>query len=151
MALAVKAQKDVTSLLSNPDFENGTSSGWTIVGGGSIIATAANYGYNGISFIESWVSAPNTLSDRNWSQTIEVPNGVYVVKSLAHAILQSDASVVPSGVAIYANKDAVAVTTANTNPPTEYSVATVVTLTDLVNERGGQQNTLAFPTSSGSV
>ena len=126
MALAVKAQKDVTSLLSNPDFENGTS-GWTIVGGGSTIVTAANYGYNGTKFIESWVSAPNTLSDRNWSQTIEVPNGVYVIKSLAHAILQSDASVVPSGVAIYANKDEVAVTTTNTNPPTEYSVATVVT------------------------
>ena len=126
MALAVKAQEDVTSLLTNPDFES-DASGWNIVGGNMIAATAANYGYNGTKFIESWVAAPNTLSDRNWSQTIEVPNGVYVVKSLAHAILQSDASVVPSGVAIYANKDEVAVTTTNTNPPTEYSVATVVT------------------------
>ena len=60
MALAVKAQEDVTSLLSNPDFES-DASGWTIVGGNMIAATAANYGYNGTKFIESWVSAPNTL------------------------------------------------------------------------------------------
>ena len=126
MALTVKAQEDVTSLLTNPDFES-DASGWTIVGGNKIAATAANYGYNGIKFIENWVAAPETLGDQSWSQTIEVPNGVYVIKSLAHAVLQSDASVVPAGVAIYANKDEVAVTTTNTNPPTEYSVATVVT------------------------
>ena len=126
MALTVKAQEDVTSLLTNPDFES-DASGWTIVGGNKIAATAADYGYNGTKFIENWVAAPETLGDQSWSQTIEVPNGVYVIKSLAHAILQSDASVVPAGVAIYANKDEVAVTTTNTNPPTEYSVATVVT------------------------
>ena len=32
MALTVKAQEDVTSLLTNPDFES-DASGWTIVGG----------------------------------------------------------------------------------------------------------------------
>jgi len=127
VALTVKAQggTDVTNLLTNPDFEN-DANGWTIVGGNKIAATAANYGYNGTKFIENWVAAPSTLTDQSWYQTIEVPNGVYVVRSLAHAILQSDASVVPSGVSIYANNDEVAVTTTNTNPPTEYSVATVV-------------------------
>ena len=128
MTLFVKAQNgvDVTSLLSDPDFES-SAAGWTIVGGNKIAATAANYGYNGTNFIENWVAAPGTLGDQSWSQTIEVPNGVYAIKSMAHAVLQSDASVVPSGVAIYANKDEVAVTTTHTNPPAEYSLVTVVT------------------------
>ena len=128
MTLFVKAQNgvDVTSLLSDPDFES-SAAGWTIVGGNKIAATAATYGYNGTNFIENWVAAPGTLGDQSWSQTIEVPNGVYAIKSMAHAVLQSDASVVPSGVAIYANKDEVAVTTTHTNPPAEYSLVTVVT------------------------
>ena len=128
-ALFVKAQNgvEVTHLLTNPDFEEG-STGWTLAGGGgSTIATAANYEYSGTTFMESWTAAPNTLSDRDWSQTIEVPNGIYVVRALAHAILQSDAGVVPSGVCIYANKDEVPVVTTTTNPPTEYSVSTIVT------------------------
>ncbi|MBR5149651.1 MAG: hypothetical protein IKV15_10760 [Bacteroidaceae bacterium] len=128
-ALFVNAQNgvEVTHLLTNPDFEEG-STGWTLAGGGgSTIATAANYEYSGTTFMESWTAAPNTLSDRDWSQTIEVPNGIYVVRALAHAILQSDAGVVPSGVCIYANKDEVPVVTTTTNPPTEYSVSTIVT------------------------
>ena len=128
MALTVKAQygTDVTSLLTNPDFESGTD-GWTTTGGVKIAATAANYGYNGTSFMEEWVPSNENLGNREWSQTIEVPNGVYSVRVLAHAIKQSDGSVVPSGVVIYANSDEVPVTTTNTNPPTEYVVATVVT------------------------
>jgi hypothetical protein len=119
MALTVKAQygTDVTSLLTNPDFESG-SDGWTITGGVKIAGTAATYGYNNTSFMEEWISSDQNLGDREWSQTIEVPNGVYAVKALAHAIKQSDGSVVPSGVAIYANADEVAVVTTNTNPPT---------------------------------
>lgn len=117
---------DVTNLLENPDFEN-SAAGWNIVGGNKIAATAATYGYSGTNFIENWVAAPGTLGDQSWSQTIEVPNGVYAIKSMAHAVLESDASVVPSGVAIYANKDEVAVTTTHTNPPAEYSLVTVVT------------------------
>ena len=128
LALTVKAQygTDVTHLLTNPDFENGTI-GWSIVGGGSTIATAADYEYSGTAFMEEWTPAPNTLSDNDWSQTIEVPNGVYAVKALAHAVLQSDLSVAPEGISIYANDDKVAVTTNHTNPPKEYSVSTQVT------------------------
>ena len=128
MALTVKAQlgTDVTSLLTNPDFEDG-STGWTTSGGVKIAATAANYGYNGTNFMEDWVAAPTALGDHSWSQTIEVPNGVYAVKAMAHAIMQSDGSVIPEGVSIYANGDLVAVTTTHTNPPKEYAVATQVT------------------------
>lgn len=126
--LFVNAQNgtDVTELVTNPDFEDGTT-GWTIVGGNKIAATAAQYGYHATNFIENWVGAPSTLSDQSWYQTIEVPNGVYSVKSMAHAILQSDASVVPTGVAIYANNDEVPVTTTYTNSPAEYTVVTTVT------------------------
>ena len=127
-ALFVNAQNgvEVTDLLTNSDFEDGAN-GWTIVGGNKIAATAADYGYHGTNFIENWVGAPSTLGDQDWSQTIEVPNGIYVIKSLAHAILQSDANLVPQGVCIYANKDEVPVTTTHQNPPAEYSVSTIVT------------------------
>ena len=128
MALFVKAEYgvDITSQLTNPDFEDG-STGWSITGGNKIAATAANYGYNGTNFMEDWVPSSENLGDRSWSQTIDVPNGVYVLKALAHAVKQSDGSIVPTGVSIYANSDAVAVTSTNTNPPAEYSVYTQVT------------------------
>ena len=127
-ALFVNAQNgvEVTDLLTNSDFEDGAN-GWTIVGGNKIAATAADYGYHATNFIENWVGAPSTLSDQDWSQTIEVPNGIYVIKSLAHAILQSDADLVPQGVYIYANKDEIPVTTTHQNPPAEYSLSTIVT------------------------
>ena len=128
MALTVKAQygTDVTDLVTNPDFESGTD-GWTINGGGWSQGTAASYGYNGTSFMENWVTSSSDLADLDWSQTIDVPNGFYAIKSLAHSIKQSDDSLVPSGVVIYANADEVPVTTNTTNPPTEYIVTTLVT------------------------
>ena len=128
MALCVKAEYgvDITGQLANPDFENGAE-GWSIVGGNKIAATAASYGYNGTNFMEEWVPSNENIGDRSWSQTIEVPNGVYVIRALAHAVKQSDGSLVPEGVSIYANSDAVAVTTTHTNPPAEYSVYTQVT------------------------
>ena len=98
MALFVKAEYgvDITSQLTNPDFEDG-STGWSITGGNKIAATAANYGYNGTNFMEDWVPSNENLGDRSWSQTIDVPNGVYVLKALAHAVKQSDGSIVPTG------------------------------------------------------
>ena len=124
----MKAQygTDVTNLVTNPDFESGTE-GWTTTGGVKIAGTAANYGYNATSFMEDWVSSDKNLGDHDWSQTIEVPNGFYAIKVLAHAIKQSDDSLVPSGISIYANADEVPVTTNNTNPPAEYIVTTLVT------------------------
>ena len=127
MALTVKAEYgvDITGQLTNPDFEEG-STGWSITGGNKIAGTAANYGYHGTNFMEEWVPSEENIGGRTWSQTIEVPNGVYVLKALAHAIKQSDGSLVPEGVSIYANKDAVPVVTTHTNPPAEYTVSTVV-------------------------
>ena len=128
MALFVKAEYgvDITEQLTNPDFEDG-SNGWSITGGNKIAATAANYGYNATNFMEEWVPSNENIGNRNWSQTIDVPNGVYVLKAMAHAIKQSDGSLVPQGVFIYANNNSVAVTTTHTNPPAEYSVYTQVT------------------------
>ena len=131
MALTVKAQEfqssgtDMTSLLTNPDFESGNA-GWTITGSGWAQGTAAANGYNGVNFFESWVSSNNALGDLDWSQEVSLDNGVYVVRALAHAIRQSDTDLVPEGVTIYANNDKVAVTTINVAPTTEYRLLTVV-------------------------
>ena len=70
---------EITSLLKNPDFENGTT-GWTIIGNGKTISTASQHGYNGTSFMEHWVSSGSELNDLNWYQTISVPNGCYIIK-----------------------------------------------------------------------
>ena len=128
IAMQVSAQygTDMTHLLTNPNFEEGTT-GWTLDGGGSTIATAANYGYSGTTFMESWVWAPGPLSDRSWHQTIDLPNGIYAVKAMAHAVMQNDESLTPEGVSIFANEDMVPVTTTYTNPPKEYHVFTQVT------------------------
>ena len=131
MALTVKAQEfqssgtDMTSLLTNPDFESGNA-GWTITGNGWAQPTAASNGYNGTNFFECWVSSDKALDDLDWSQEVSLDNGVYVVRALAHAIRQNDTELVPEGVTIYANNDKVAVTTINVAPTTEYRLLTVV-------------------------
>ena len=111
MALVVKAQdtgKDVTSLFTNTDFEAGDNSGWTYdsngIGAGHA-ATAANYGYQGIHFMEAWTPSTGTLLDFNWYQTAQVPNGHYVVTALAHAVKQGQDENTPmsEGVYVYAN------------------------------------------------
>jgi len=124
MTLFVKAQYgvDITSQLTNSDFEDG-STGWSITGGFATIATAATNGYHGTSFMEDWTAAPGTLADLDCSQTISVENGLYVVTALAHAIQQDNSSLDIVGIDIYANKDAVPVKTISA---TEYKVSTVV-------------------------
>lgn len=125
MTLFVKAQYgvDITSQLTNPDFEEG-STGWSITGGFATIATAATNGYSGTNFMEDWTAAPGTLADLDCSQTISVENGLYVVTALAHAIQQDNSSLDITGMEIYANKDVVAVKTISA---TEYKVSTIVT------------------------
>ena len=107
MTLFVKAQSgvDITSQLTNSDFEDG-STGWSITGGFATIATAETNGYHGTSFMEDWTAAPGTLADLDCSQTITVENGLYVVTALAHAIQQDNSSLDIVGIDIYANKDA---------------------------------------------
>ena len=134
MALTVMAQntgKDVTSLFTNTDFETGDNSGWTYdedgIGAGHA-ATAANYGYQGVHFMEAWTGSGGTLSDFNWYQTIEVPNGHYVVTALAHAVRQNqgDNTPVSEGVFVYANNVEVEVKCTKESPD-EYMLSVEVT------------------------
>ena len=117
MALTVKAQNgtDVTGQFVNADFETGSTDGWTIDGPSNrqnlgVTNTAASNGYQGTYFMESWKPSDSSLSNFDWSQTQDMPNGIYVVKALAHAIMQgSDA--IPEGVYLYAENQQTAVTT----------------------------------------
>ena len=108
MALVVKAQDagtDITSTFTNTDFEGGNgTSGWTSTGvGPATIGTAAQNNYQGTTFMETWTNSSGNLGDFDWSQTQEVPNGYYVVKALAHAIKQNQATTPESkGVYFYA-------------------------------------------------
>lgn len=108
MALMVKAQDagtDITSQFTNTDFEGGNgTSGWTSTGvGPGTIGTAAENNYQGTTFMETWTPSSGNLGNFDWSQTQEVPNGYYVVKALAHAIKQNQATTPESkGVYLYA-------------------------------------------------
>lgn len=107
MALMVKAQDagtDITSTFTNTDFEGGNTSGWTSTGvGPSTIGTAEANNYQGKTFMETWTASSGNLGNFDWSQTQEVPNGYYVVKALAHAIKQNQATTPESkGVYLYA-------------------------------------------------
>ena len=133
MALMVKAQDagtDITSQFTNTDFEAQNVSGWTTSGpanadgrGAHAQGSAADNNYQGTWFMEAWNTSGTNFSKFDWSQTIEVPNGYYAVKALAHAIQQKDGSA-PTGVYVYAEDVKTPVTTTTA---AEYSVFANVT------------------------
>ena len=133
MALTVKAQDagvDITGQLTNPDFETGDNSGWTYGSGlgAGHAATAANYGYQGTHFMEAWTGSAGNLGNFDWYQTIEVPNGYYAVKALAHAVKQGQGENTPvsKGVYVYANDQQVEVQCTQEKPD-EYQLFVKVT------------------------
>lgn len=108
MALAVNAQEtgvDVTSKFTNTDFEGNTNTGWTITGqNAGVMNTAVANNYQGTYFMEAWCNSSGNLADFDWSQTVTLPKGYYVVKALAHAIKQNQTTTPESkGVYLYAN------------------------------------------------
>ena len=132
-ALVVNAQdtgKDVTGLFTNTDFETGDNSGWTYDSGGlqaGHAATSEKYGYQGVHFMEAWTGSGGTLGDFNWYQTVDVPNGYYLVTALAHAVRQNQTTTpISEGVYVYANEKEVEVK-CSTESPDEYSVLVEVT------------------------
>ena len=104
MALTVSAQNaavDVTSTFENTDFEGNSTSGWETTGWTQ--GTAAANNYEGTYYLETWVASSGNLANFDWYQTQEVPNGYYLVKALAHAIKQNQATTPESkGVYLYA-------------------------------------------------
>ena len=126
MALVVNAQdtgKDITGQFTNTDFETGDTSGWSYDENGLVPShnsTAVANNFQGVHFMEVWCPSSSTLGDFDWYQTIEVPNGHYVITALAHAILQNQATTPePHGVFVYAEDKEVEVTTTTAG---EYTV-----------------------------
>lgn len=115
--LATSAQvteTDVTNLITNPSFEDGTN-GWTNNG----MQTQTNNEFTGkngtTTYCEKWTSSPNALPDAYVSQTITLENGVYRFSAMCGATQQGDAELTVEGVYVYANEVELSVQT----PPTK--------------------------------
>lgn len=133
--LFLKAQSgtDITSQFENTDFEKGSSTGWTISGPSNrqnlgVTNTAASNSYQGTYFMESWRPSNQSLDNFDWSQTQEVANGFYVVKALAHSVMQGK-DVAPEGTYLYAEKEQTLVTTTSASEFVVYTGVADGTLT----------------------
>ena len=119
VATFIKANSvDVTSRMTNADFAKKSMTGWTINGGGWKINTKGNYSStNGNTvnmFGEAWVTSGGKLSNGDVSQTVtNLPAGKYRITADVNACQQGNASVVVSGMKLYANNDSVACATGN--------------------------------------
>ena len=140
MALTVKAQgvEDVTSLLTNPDFESGTT-GWD---GTFVTQNSTQPNFSG-TFLERWAGLHAKdqstgvynedgaeyykLIDLFCSQTIAVENGFYVFEAYVNAVQQNVSSMNPvTGVLLFANDDVTSCATGNGQPEL-FKVGTIVT------------------------
>jgi hypothetical protein len=140
MALTVKAQygTDVTNLLTNPDFESGTT-GWE---GTFATQNSAVPNFSG-TFLERWAGYHALdqstgvykegdieyykLIDLFCSQTISVENGFYVLEAYVNAVQQNLGSLNPvTGVLLFANDDVTSCATGNGQPEL-FKVETTVT------------------------
>lgn len=81
---------EVTSLITNPSFENGLN-GWTNTDPG--FWTQTNAGLNpyrdGSYFAERHIGGPNNLGEISITQELTLPNGIYGLVLSAHAYQQS--------------------------------------------------------------
>ncbi len=81
---------EVTSLITNPSFENGLN-GWTNTDPG--FWTQTNAGLNpyrdGSYFAERHIGGPNNLDEISIAQELTLPNGIYGLVLSAHAYQQS--------------------------------------------------------------
>lgn len=106
---------DKTEYIANPSFEDGTK-GWTCDG----LVTQTNSSFKkkaGSTYIEKWVSSGNKVGDASVSQTITLPNGVYVLTVGAQNLNQTSSTQKCTGVVIFADDSETDVYT-----PADYSV-----------------------------
>lgn len=106
---------DKTEYIANPSFEDGTK-GWTCDG----LVTQTNSSFKkkaGSTYIEKWVSSGNKVGDASVSQTITLPNGVYVLTVGAQNLNQASSAQECTGVVIFADDSETDVYT-----PADYSV-----------------------------
>ncbi|MGM9708249.1 MAG: hypothetical protein ACI3ZB_01375 [Prevotella sp.] len=106
---------DKTEYIANPSFEDGTK-GWTCDG----LVTQTNSSFTkkaGSTYIEKWVSSGNKVGDASVSQTVTLPNGVYVLTVGAQNLNQASSTQKCTGVVIFADDSETDVYT-----PADYSV-----------------------------
>ena len=106
---------DKTEYIANPSFEDGTK-GWTCDG----LVTQTNSSFKkkaGSTYIEKWVSSGNKVGDASVSQTITLPNGVYILTVGAQNLNQASSTQKCTGVVIFADDSETDVYT-----PADYSV-----------------------------
>ena len=106
---------DVTEYIKNPSFEDGTN-GWTCDG----LVTQTNSSFTkkaGYTYIEKWVSSGNKVGDASVSQTIALPNGVYVLTVGAQNLNQASTTQKCAGTVVFADDSETDVYT-----PADYSV-----------------------------
>lgn len=107
MAMSAMAQTDYTSKIANPGFEDGLS-GWTNDGyqtQTNDAPTSEGWTKSGNAYAEKWCAATGSLDDASLTQTVTgLPNGYYVLRAEAHAVLQGSATTTIYGVTLNANR-----------------------------------------------
>lgn len=107
MAMSAMAQTDYTSKIANPGFEDGLS-GWTNDGyqtQTNDAPTSEGWTKSGNAYAEKWCAATGSLDDASLTQTVTgLPNGFYVLRAEAHAVLQGSATTTIYGVTLNANR-----------------------------------------------
>ena len=94
---------DMTSLITNPSFENDGTAGWTVAGMG----TQGNNVFNikdSSTYLERWTGRGGAVGSASVSQTIRnMPAGRYQLKAVAQNIQEDSPKVAQKGAWIYAN------------------------------------------------
>ena len=101
---------DVTSWLSNPDFEDGFT-GW-VNSGMQIQSNNSFTQKNGDNYVEKWVSTGNFAGDGSISQTlVGLDPGIYILKTVGQNIQEKTPTVKQSGVYLFGAQSETAVQT----------------------------------------
>ena len=112
-AISAYAQTDRTSLITNPSFETGDATGWTVTNMG-----AMNNDFftvkKGTWYMEQWTWRGNTVGDARVSQKLmKMPAGRYRLKVAAQNIQEDTPSQAQTGAWIFAGTNTKNVTTRN--------------------------------------
>lgn len=95
-----EAQVDMTSLITNPSFEQNGTAGWVNVGMGT--QTGGVFPYKGTYFVEAWTWHGGHIGDVSVSQRVQMPNGKYTLTAVAQNIQQGSNDAASKGGYIFA-------------------------------------------------
>lgn len=102
---------DLTSWLSNPDFEDGFT-GW-VNSGMQLQANESFIHKNGINYVEKWVGQGSPAGDGSVTQTVKGQDpGIYILKAVAQNIQQDKPTVKQTGACLFGAQSETPVQTA---------------------------------------